>query len=206
MANVQAQFGFQPFGSASGVTPNFGFSRRTILESYGTAIFRGDPVAFNTDGNIIPVSSQSAAVLGIFWGCEYVNPAGGLRSLPVKSLYWPGVSLANTAVTVTAFVIEDPDVRFLVAELGSTAAISKSNIGNNVQWNAGAGGNTATGISSYVIDDGNITTTNTLPFRIVDLYSTTACPGVNGADDTTIYNWAVVALNNSTRVPGSTGV
>lgn len=206
MANVQEQFGFQPFGSAAGVTPNFGYRRCTILESYATAIFRGDPVAYNSDGNIIPVSSQSAAVLGIFWGCEYVSPAAGLRALPVKSPYWPGVSLANTAITVTAWVIDDPDVLFLAAELGGTAAISKANIGQNIEWNAGSGGNTSTGVSSYVIDDGNINDTITTAFRIVDLYSTTAPPGVNGADDTTVYNWAVVQMNYSVRRYGSTGV
>lgn len=47
MANTQQQFGFQPFQSASGVVPNFGYTRRTILESYNVALFRGDPVALN---------------------------------------------------------------------------------------------------------------------------------------------------------------
>lgn len=205
MANTQFQFGFQPYGSAPGVTPNYGFRRVQIAYNYATALFRGDPVAYNNAGNIVIASSQSAPMLGIFWGCEYVTNIP-LTALPVKSKYWPGVALTNANTIVTAFVIDDPDIQFLAAELGSTAAITQANVGNNIQWAAGAGGNTATGISSFVIDDGNISTTSTIPFKIVDLYSTTSPPGVNGSDNTTIYNWAVVRMNNSVRVPGSTGI
>jgi hypothetical protein len=207
VANVQFQFGFQPFGSVAGVQPNFGFRRRTIAYNYTTALFRGDPVTSHTDGTIIAINSgQTLPVAGIFWGCEYTTNSP-LTALPIKSKYWPGVSLgaSMSSATVTCFIIDDPDVLFLVASLGSTAAISTSNIMSNVQWNAGAGGNTATGISSYVIDDGNITDTATLPFKIMDLYSTFAPPGQNGADDTSKYNWAVVKMNYSDRAAGTYG-
>lgn len=204
MANTQAQFGFQPFGIGAGLPPTFGLRRRTIAYNYSTSLFRGDPVVSDNAGNIVAVSSQSAPVAGIFWGCEYYNSA---MKQPFKAPYWPGSSASvPTNGLVTAFIIDDPDQLFVVAELGSTAAIAAANIMNNVQWNAGSGGNTVTGISSYVIDDGNITTTSTLPFKIIDLYSTFACPGVNGADNTTVYNWAIVKMNNTDRAAGTTGV
>lgn len=203
-SNTAFQFGFQPFQSASGVTPNFGFSRRVIAYNYATALFRGDPVALNSSGNVVIATSQTAPLLGIFWGCEYVTNAP-LTALPVKSKYWPGVALTNSSTVVIAWVIEDPDVLFLAAELGSTAALTQANIGNNAQWAAGSGGNTATGISSYVIDDGNITTTITLPLKIMDLYSTTAPPGVNGSN-ASLYNWAVVKMNYTQRTYGSVGI
>lgn len=205
MANTQFQFGFQPYGIATGKAPNFALRRRTIAYNYGTALFRGDPVASNNAGNIVAVSSQTAPLAGIFWGCEYTTNAP-LTALPVKSRYWPGVALSSSSLVVTAYIIDDPDELFLAASLGSTAAISQANIMNNVQWAAGSGGNTATGTSSYVIDDGNITTTATLPFKIMDLYSTYAVPGVNGADNTTIYNWAVVKMNNVDRAAGTVGI
>lgn len=207
MANTQQQFGFQPFNVGSGRTPNYGYSRGVIAYNYATALFRGDPVSINASGNIVISPSTSGQVGGIFWGCEYINPSAGLSSLPVKSKYWPGVSLGTPGinVVVTAWVITDPEELFLVAELGSTAAISQADVGANVRFAAGAGGNTATGISSYVIDDGNITTTSTLPFKIVDLYSTTAPPGVNGAS-AALYNWAVVKMNNAERAAGTTGI
>lgn len=203
MANTQVQFGFQPFGSTAGKTPNFGLRRRTIAYNYGSTLFKGDPVVSNNAGNIIRVSSQSAPMAGIFFGCKYYDPTA---KITVWRPYWPAPSGLNSSQIVEAYIYDDPDDLFVVAELGSTAAISASNVMNNVQWNAGAGGNTTSGISSYVIDDGNINTTSTLPFKIMDLYSTTACPGVNGADDTTVYNWAVVKMNNIDRAAGTTGV
>lgn len=203
MANTQVQFGFQPYGITAGTVPNFGLRRRTIAYNYNTALFRGDPVVSNNAGNIIAVSSQSAPMAGIFWGCEYYSTAA---KIPIFSPYWPGVALSNSAYVVTALIIDDPETLFVVASLGSTAAISDANIMDNVQWNAGAGGNTANGISSYVIDDGNITTTSTLPFKIMDLYSTVAPPGQNGTDNTTVYNWAIVKMNNTDRAAGTTGV
>jgi len=203
MANTQVQFGFQPYGITAGTVPNFGLRRRTIAYNYNTALFRGDPVVSNNAGNIVAVSSQSAPLAGIFWGCKYYSTAA---KIPIFSPYWPGVALSNSAYVVSALIIDDPETLFVVASLGSTAAISAANIMDNVQWNAGAGGNTANGISSYVIDDGNITTTSTLPFKIMDLYSTVAPPGQNGTDDTTVYNWAIVKMNNTDRAAGTTGV
>jgi len=208
VANVQFQFGFQPYGSVAGATPSFGLRRRTIAYNYTTALFRGDPV-YNegTGGNIVIAPSVSGQIAGIFWGCEYPSN-GGLRALPVKSQYWPGVSLGASlsTATVTAWIIDDPDVLFLVASLGASRTLAQSDVMNNVEFNAGAGGNTATGISSYVIDDANITTSSALPFKIMDLYSTTALPGVNGADNTTVYNWAVVKMNSTDRAAGTTGI
>lgn len=203
MANTAQQFGFQPFGYLNGSTPNFGTSRRTIAFNYGTTLFRGDPVVDNNAGNIIIASSQSAPFCGIFWGCKYYDPA---QKTMFWSKYWPApAGLASTQV-VEAYVLDDPNMEFLVASLGSTAAIVKANVRNNIQYAAGSGGSTTSGISSYVIDDGNIATTSTLPFKIWDLYSTTAAPGSNGADDTTVFNWAIVKLNNVDRAAGTTGV
>jgi hypothetical protein len=137
MANTQVQFGFQPYGIDAGRTPNFGLRRRTIAYNYGTALFKGDPVVSNNAGNIITVSSQSAPVAGIFWGCEYYNTA---MKQPFWSPYWPGSSAsALTNGTVTAWIIDDPEALFLVASLGGSAAITAANIMNNVQWSGGFG-------------------------------------------------------------------
>ena len=39
-----------------------------------------------------------------------------------------------------------------------------------------------------------------------EFYSTTALPGANGADNTTIYNWAVVKMNYTVRAGGAAGI
>lgn len=205
MANTQSQFGFLPYGIMSGRSPTFGYRRRLIAWNYATALFKGDPVASDANGNIVAVSSQVAPIAGIFWGCEY--PSSQAKSLPIKSPYWPGsTSGAPTNAIVVAWIIDDREEQFKVASLGGSRALARSDIGNNVQWVAGAGGNTATGASTYCIDDAHVTTTATLPFKIVDLYSTTAPPGDNGSDDTTIYNWAVVQMNNADRGAGQVGI
>ena len=203
MANTQVQFGFQPFGITAGRVPNFGLRKRQIAYNYGSTLFRGDPVVSDNAGHIIRVSSQSAPVAGIFWGCKYYDP---VQKITFQSKYWSAPSGLSSTQIVEAYIYDDPEMLFVVAELGSTAAITQANVMNNVQWNAGAGGSTTSGLSSYVIDDGNITTTSTLPFKIMDLYSTYAPPGQNGADDTTVYNWAVVKMNSTDRAAGTTGV
>ena len=48
-------------------------------------------------------------------------------------------------------------------------------------------------------DFATIGTTATLPWRIQSLYSNQAPPGQNGTDNTTQYNWIVVAPNNWDR-------
>lgn len=170
--------------------------------NYGSSIYFGDPVASDANGNIIKVSSQTAPVAGIFRGCHYYDP---VQKISFHSKSWKTPTLSSSAV-VDAFILDDPDQLYLIAELGSTAALTKANVGNNAQWVAGTAPAATSDISTYCLDDGNITTTITLPIKIMDLYSTYAVPGANGADDTSIYNWAVVKLNYSDRAYGTIGI
>ena len=202
MANVAFQFGFQPYGVTGARAPSFALRRRTIAYNYGTSLFRGDPVASDANGNIVIASSQTAPVAGIFWGCKYYDP---IQKITFHSKSWKTPTLASTQI-VDGFIIDNPDQLFLVAEVGSTAAIARANVMNNVQWVAGTTPVTGSDISTYCIDDAHITTTVTLPFKIMDLYSTYAVPGANGADDTTVYNWAIVKMNQSDQQPGTTGI
>lgn len=170
--------------------------------NYGSSIYFGDPVASDANGNIIKVSSQTAPVAGIFRGCHYYDPG---QKMPIHSKSWKTPTLASTAI-VEAFIIDDPDQLYLIAELGGAAALTRANVGNNAQWVAGTAPSATSDISTYCLDDANITTTITLPIKIMDLYSTYAPPGQNGADDTSIYNWAVVKLNYSDRAYGTIGI
>lgn len=202
MANVQQQFGFIPYGYTAGKAPNMALRRRSMAYNYGSSIYFGDPVASDANGNIIKVSSQTAPIAGIFRGCKYYDP---VQKIMFHSKSWKTPTLASTQV-VDAFILDDPDNLYLVAEIGSTAAIATANVGNNIQWVAGTAPAATSDISTYCIDDGNITTTITLPFKIWDKYSTYAPPGSNGADDTTVYNWAIVKPNYADRQSGSIGI
>ena len=202
MANTQAQFGFVPYGYTSGKAPNMALRRRSMAYNYGSSIYYGDPVASDANGNIIKVSSQTAPIAGIFRGCKYYDPA---QKIMYHSKSWKTPTLASTQV-VDAFILDDPDNLYLVAEIGSTAALTLANVGNNAQWVAGTAPGATSDFSTYCLDDANITTTITLPLKIFDLYSTYAAPGSNGADNTTVYNWAIVKLNYTDRQYGSIGI
>lgn len=202
--NTQVEFGFQPFGSSAGVTPNFGLRRATIAYNYGTALYKGDPVSFNSSGVIVIAPNANGQIDGIFWGCEY-QPSGSATALPIKSPTWPGVALTNSSAIVTCFIIDDPNVLFRAATFGTlSGGLTQASVGDNIEFHTGTG-NATTGLSGYTIDDGNIATTSTYPFKIVDLYSTYAPPGVNGSAANQ-YNWAIVKMNNSGRAAGTTGV
>ena len=60
-------------------------------------------------------------------------------------------------------------------------------------------------MANGTLDSGNIGTTATYPFRLVNLYSDIAPTGVNGTDNATAYNMAVVAFNNVDFKSGQTG-
>jgi hypothetical protein len=70
-----------------------------------------------------------------------------------------------------------------------------ANVGENIGFVIGTG-NTATGQSAATLDQSTLNTTNTLPFKVIDLGSKYLAAGSNGADVSTAYAWAVVTFNN----------
>jgi hypothetical protein len=77
-------------------------------------------------------------------------------------------------------------------QAGTGSAITAASIGQTADIVATPLGNTTTGISGMALS--TPTTTNTLPFKVVNLITTP--PGANGTDLTTAYNYVVVAFNN----------
>lgn len=210
MANTNAPFGFRHIGSGSGGAPTFANSRRRISPSNATPIYFGDPVVPVTGsatGYITQASPGTTRIDGIFVGCVYLSIA---QKRIVWSNFWPG-SDANTALDVTAYVIDDPNARFVVQGNASTfvvggtaAAWSSSVVGQYAQFAIGTG-NANTGTSGAYLN--SVGTTVTLPFIVTDLI--TDPPGANGADPTTGYNWVVVGFNNEifrSNGAGPTGI
>jgi len=195
MANVQSAFGFRHIGFLPGYGPDYQQLSRQIQSSNTTKIFNGDPVIKSTGTNyIIQGSNNTATLEGIFVGCNYV-PTGGLLTVQ-PSPYWVG----SAASDATGYLINAPGALFLAAALNT--AIITSNIGANIGFSIGTGSTTGGGFSGATLDQSTISTTNTLPFQIVQLYQ-----GIgNGSDPTTAYNWAVVTFNNQRFRAGGTGV
>lgn len=206
--NTNAPFGFAQYQGGAGGAPTFAQTARRIASSNTTPIYFGDPVMPVTgpaNGYITQGSPGTNRLAGIFVGCQYVSVS---QKRTVWSNYWPG-SDANG--DVTAFVVDDPNARFVVMGNSTTFNISgtltnftSSPIGQYAQFAIGTG-NTSTGISGAFLN--SLGTTVTFPFIVVDLI--TAPPGSNGADPTSAFNWVVVGFNNEwlrTNGAGPTGI
>lgn len=201
MANVNSPFGFRPFGHRDGSAPTMGLERRFINSSDANSYFTGDPVAQSSGavGVLSPYFGSSVAPVctGIFAGCEYYNPNVG--RVVWSPTYLAGAGPASSS-PVTAYIISDPEMQFLVQ--ASSAGIGSSMVGTNLGILAAQSslGNTLSGISNVTISSTQgILAGSSLPFRLVDVYSNFGPPGVNGTDNSSAYNIVVVAPNNWDR-------
>lgn len=177
-----------------------------------TVVVQSTGVAAATSATSTPVVTVYVPVAGIFAGCKYLSVAS---KRTVWSNYWPG---SDTANDVTAYVITDPNARFLVqtANYNTTAtAVGQAQVGQNIgfNWNDSTStgetnGNTATGLSTmfadqFTLSSAGVTGANAaLPFRIIALANyqpgqAVFFSGVNGNDATTAYNSIVVGFNNA---------
>jgi hypothetical protein len=197
MANTFAPFGFRQV-AGTGSAPTYEQVTMAIASNNSTAIFFGDavvPVTGSATGYIKQATASTVALAGIFVGCTYLSTA---QKRTTWSNYWPG---SDATGDVTAYVVNDPNAKFVVQAGGTNVGFSK--IGQNIQLNVGTG-NTANGISGMYVE--SPATTATLPFRVVDVVSQP--PGANGTDITAAYNYVIVQFNNTlTRASGAqTGI
>ena len=198
MANVNAPFGFRHVGSISGSGPSFVQVRRKIAQAYATKIYFGDavvPVTSTATGYIAQATAGSVALAGIFVGCRYLSVSTGRW---VYSPYYPG-SDANG--DIDAYLIANPDALFEVQ--ADSTGLPFAKIGQNIQLNVGAGGNTLNGQSGMYVS-GTPATTATYPFILVDVVTTP--PGAPGTDATSGYNIVQVGFNNEIFKAGITGI
>ena len=210
MANVLAPFGFSYVGKQDGSVPNAGLFSALVTSGNTTAIYRGDwCVQLNTGYIGVAAAGQAGIGAGVFWGCRYYSTAG---KIPKWSPYWPG---SDATGAVTAFLITDPQALFLVQTAGTSgSALPLTAVGQNADINTGTAGSTLNGISGMTLDDNIVGNTSTLPFHIVRRFSDPidgplTGPGIagqNGADNTTIYNYAYVTINAAVLKAGQTGV
>jgi len=184
MANTNAPFGFRQY-SGTGSAPTYEQVPMRVAYNNTTPIYFGDAVIPLSTGYIAQATASTVQVAGIFSGCKYLSTS---QKRTVWSNYWPGSDVASTAPDVEAYVINDPNAKFLV-QAGGTA-IGVAAINANIQLNVGTG-NASTGISGMFVESPN--TTATLPFRVVALV--TEPPGANGTDTASAYNQIVVAFN-----------
>lgn len=195
MPNTNAPYGFRQYQGGAGGAPSFAQTARRIAAGNTTAIFYGDPVMPVTgtaNGYITQGSPGTTTLAGIFVGCKYLSTS---QKRTVFSNYWPG---SDATGDVEAYVIDDPNTRFVVQGnsttfniSGSLSTFTSSPVGQYAQFAIGTG-NTATGISGAYLN--SLGTTVTFPFVVTDVI--TQPPGGPGTDPTSAYNWVVVGFNN----------
>lgn len=194
MANTTGFMGFKHIGFMPGAAPDYQINNRPISSANATAIYRGDPVRFASGFVVSADAANSAKVDGIFDGCVYTDSSGVTKWSP----YCPAAQAAN------GYVIYSPGALFLGQ--ASNTAITSAQVNSNIGFVAAAGTTRGGGFSGYTLDSGNIGTTATYPFRIISLFSAIQPnTSVNGADDSTANNQAVVVFNNTDFKSGQTG-
>lgn len=207
MSNTFAPFGFRPVSTSNGPI-NWRVSSRRIASGNATPIYKGDavmPVTGTPTGYItvaVPATvGATVPVAGIFWGCQYVSTT---QKRTVWSQYWPG---SDATGDVIAYVIDDPNARFIVQTSGASFQITGSNstftsspVGQLATFNAGAGSTTTQQSGQYLDTVGS---TAAYPFVITDMVIDP--PGANGTDATSNYNYVVVGFNNE-WLRGNAGV
>ena len=174
MANGNNPFGLLPLTSATGSGSNFEMVYAPIAYNDTTKIFRGDPVKRLNTGFIAQwtAGTNVGNLAGIFWGCHYLSTSQGV---PVFSQYWPGADVAlsgQPTLYASIIPINTAGPTKFYAQTDATG-LGLLDIGANVDVVVGTG-NTANGQSTTYIDQSTLNTTNTLPFRVVDLYGSQA--------------------------------
>ena len=181
---VPAGYGFQARNEIGGL-PYAGSTRMVpIANGYSQNLFYGDIVILS-GGTLVkntydPTSSPTAGIagtIGMFVGCEYVQPGTNQTQ---RAQYWPASTATNGAV---GYVIDDPRVVYkaAVGSQGTSLAnassgmgyISPSFVGTNM-YPIYVAGSTTSGDSATVITGGavtngtgNVRVTAGAPFRVV---------------------------------------
>jgi hypothetical protein len=170
MASSAYPYGLVPVQNLSAGYNTQGFETLTIADGYSTAIYFGDVVKFTTDGTIVLDNGTTALTpIGVFVGCRYINSIG----YAVDSQYWPGVT---TGYTVFAKVVTDPNAVFaiqadaaLALSSATTVPIGLSALAMNAALATYTAGSATFGKSKNALNGQSVSTTNTLPLRIVGL-------------------------------------
>jgi len=172
-----------------------GMSKFTMDSSYATNVFTGDLVAFSSAVPNRIVQYSSVAVeppLGVFQGCSFYHPT---VNRVVWSAYFP--ASVGSSSPVTAYVIDDPEMTFLV-QASTTAVVGSSNTGYLFGAHTTGSGNTTTGRSGTYVD-ATVTSLSSGFLRIWGAYAGSAPPGANGTDTTVAGQIMIVQPNGWVR-------
>ncbi len=196
MANPNTPYGFRAVGLIDGSAPTFGVFRNAGLNAATNTnkIFQGDVLLPLSGGyfDVATVTGGGAAIGGIL-GDLVIWPSAG-RRMTARQNWWPGTPTDVVSGGLVGLSVEaHPRTIFQVRTTGTTRAVVATDIGSNINFNVGGGGNTLNGLSSMSADDNTIASTSTLPFKIYGIVQTPE------SDPTSLYNEIFVIFNNLTN-------
>lgn len=165
MANIDRPNGLRPIRMLDGSPYNAQIMEYSVDVSNATAIFKGDLIKLEDDGNVAPAGA-GGAVLGV---CVGVNV-----DREVAATEHPGYLPATTVGTV--LVELGRNVVFEIQEDSVGGAMVAGNVGSNGDVAAGAG-STVTGRSGYELDSSDVIANDasaaTATLRVLKLSSRT---------------------------------
>ena len=201
MASTASPYGLRAVNHIGG-TPYAGSTRLLpIASGYGTNLFNGTVVLIGTDGTIQLMPSIGSAAdpfdagtIGVFVGCTYSDPVTKVLTF---NQYWPAGTAASDA---RAYVIDDPEVVFMVQ---ADASVAQTGLGGNIplaEVQSGTTGSTTTG-NSDVAGDATYAATSGIALRIVDFVdSPTSAVGDAYTDLLVKFNPVAHSYTNPTGV------
>lgn len=179
MANVDRPRGLTVIGTIDGSPVSGAVRERPVDASNATAIFPGDAVILEDDGNVAPYTSGGGNLLGVCVGVV-------VDRAQAKTEH-PGYLPASTAGSI--LVAEGPDLLFEIQEDDGGTALTSAAIGSNADILATAG-STTTGRSAHELDRSTITdgSAATAQLRLIQLVE---------AEDNAHGDWAkwIVRIN-----------
>ena len=149
MANRNTQgFGLIPSGTLGGTPSTGGQNKYKIDSAYGSSIYLGQPVQYDTAGgaNDNPgyiINGQDAitrSTIGVFNGCFYTDAT---TNKPTFSSYFPRTTAPANSEDIDAFIIDNPFQQYNVQlsdRLGATAAAAQAEMGKTLGLTVSANG------------------------------------------------------------------
>jgi hypothetical protein len=194
MANIDAAFGLRPYnmlGAGANTNGNMTFTIQTATQA-GTSsvIYQGSPVIPTSTGLVDIVGNANggtAALLGVFLGCNYID----LNGTPKWSPKWPGTAAVFANTVATCEISAHPDQLFLI---NCDAAAADDLVHENANFATATSGNATSGLSTAELavstaDEGS--GSDVLNLRIVGF-----ADQPNSNDPLVAGRLAIVMLNN----------
>lgn len=158
MSSTSAPFGFRPVYHPTGMDRAVALAGG-IPSAYATGILKNQPVALDTNGNII-IATAGSAFIGVFAGVEYTD-VSGRRQINNQ---WP----ANTAYQTGSCIVYYYQDQQIVYEVQSNATLAQTSIGDQANMASATAGSTTTGLSAAML--GTVVGSGSQgDFRIIDI-------------------------------------